>query len=131
MLISVTKNFVAPKFWMSKVGQRIMPILPLVYGLGLAFLGVCDCAIWQDKLVIGLIAGWASSHTFKLGKTSVLGWGVEDSDGDGIPDAPATPVVPAAAPAVVAPVVPVVPAATDTKPADPAPAATAVTEKKE
>lgn len=115
VVMAIGKNYIAPKFWTGKIGQRLLPVIPLALGIGGAFLGFCDCTTWQDKLAIGLIAGWASSHTFKLGKTSVLGWGIGDADGDGVPDAP-----PAPAPAPVAAPVPAPAPAPEAAPAAPA-----------
>ena len=82
------KGFLFPEFWKGRLGQRFLPLLPLALGLAGAFCGVCDCAVWQDKLLIGLIAGWASSNVFKIGRTSIMGYGLPDADGDGIPDSP-------------------------------------------
>jgi len=96
----------------TKIGQRVMPVLPVLLGISGAFVGLCDGAVWKDKLLIGLIAGWASSHTFKLGRTSIMAYGLDSDE----------------APAVV-PAIPVVPAPV-TVPEAPAPAP-AVAEKKE
>ena len=93
-------------FYDSRLGQRLLPLIPIVLGVAGAFAGLCDGKVWQDKLLIGLIAGWASSHTFKLGRTSVMGYGLPDADGDGIPDALESTAAPAntvAAPAPAAP----------------------------
>jgi len=66
-------------FFEGKLGQRLLPVLPVVFGLAGAFLGLGEGAKrWQDKIVLGLIVGFVSAHIFKLGKTSVLGYGVDD-----------------------------------------------------
>jgi len=85
------------EFWASRWGQRVLPIIPVVLGIGGGFAGLCDCNTWQDKLLIGLLAGFASAHIFKMGKTSVMGYGLPDLDGDGVPDAPAATITPAEA----------------------------------
>jgi hypothetical protein len=95
-------------FWDSRLGQRLLPILPVALGVAGAFAGLSDAHGWQDRLLVGLIAGWASAHTFKLGRTSLMGYGLPDADGDGIPD-----VLQQAAPNQAAPVAaPTNPAAT-------------------
>lgn len=117
VLMSLVKNLVLPKFWLGNIGQRLLPVLPIVLGVSGAFAGLCDCNGWQDKLLIGLIAGWASSHTFKLGKTSILGYGI-DGGSEETPSDPATPApaTPAPTPATpVAPAAPTTPATPDKK----------------
>ena len=76
-------------FWASHWGQRLLPVLPLVLGIGGGFLGLCDCATWQDKLLIGILAGFASANFFKVGKTTVLGYGLPEMGGGGAAEAPA------------------------------------------
>jgi hypothetical protein len=84
-------------FYNSRIGQRLLPVIPVALGVVGALAGFCDAVGWKDQVVIGLISGWASAHTFKLGRTSVMGYGLPDSDGDGIPDVlethPPAPVV--------------------------------------
>lgn len=80
VLITVIRA-VFPAFFASRLGQRILPVLPLVFGAGGALIGMCSNAkTWQEKLLIGLIAGFASSHLFKIGKTTVIGWGLPDKE---------------------------------------------------
>lgn len=68
-------------FFVSTSGQRILPILPLVFGVAGALAGVCDGVTeWQGRLMLGLIAGFAAGHLFKVGKTSLMGAGVEESE---------------------------------------------------
>jgi hypothetical protein len=65
-------------FFSSVVGQRFLPVMPLAFGVIGAQAGVCEGAsTWQGRCMIGLIAGFTAGHTFKVGKTSVMGSGVE------------------------------------------------------
>lgn len=69
-----------PKVFQSSIGQRFVPIIPLVLGIALAMAGLGEGATrWQDRMLMGLIAGFTASHLFKLGKTSLLGWGIEST----------------------------------------------------
>lgn len=64
-------------FFESGLGERLMPLLPLLLGVAGAFLGMCENApTGADKTGIGLVAGFAAGHLFKLGKTSVMGYGI-------------------------------------------------------
>jgi outer membrane biosynthesis protein TonB len=83
----------------SRNGQRFLPLLPLVLGVVGALLGACsNCSTWQEKVLIGLLAGFASSHFFKLGKTTVFGWGLPEpivsAEPDKVADEPAKPAEP-------------------------------------
>jgi len=82
-VISQTLKSLFPAFFAGKVGQRLMPVIPLVVGVGLALLGLCDAAHWQDRMLLGLLASFTASHLFKVGKTSFLGWGVEAAQDPG------------------------------------------------
>lgn len=91
-----------PKVWATSIGQRALPIMPIILGEIGAFIGVTDAEKWQDKMIVGLICGWAASNLFKVGRTSVLGYGIDVATPS--EPAPAAPVTPPAAPQVVAPV---------------------------
>lgn len=100
--ITQTLKTIAPKFFAGKIGQRLLPVIPLVLGIVGGVLGVPDGVTrMQDKIVIGIVAAFASSHLFKLGRTSVLGWGL--GSGEPAPPAtpPATPALPSDTPATV------------------------------
>ena len=65
-------------FFASSFGQRALPVIPLIFGIVGALAGVCDgVTTWQGKLMLGLIAGFAAGHLFTVGKTTLLGAGVE------------------------------------------------------
>lgn len=90
-------RLVFPGFYVSRLGQRLLPVLPLVLGVVGALLGMCSNApTWQEKVLVGIIAGFAASNLFKIGKTTVIGWGLPDkptSEAPKLPDGGAdTPV---------------------------------------
>jgi hypothetical protein len=75
VLTATIKQMFAP-FWETQVGNRLLPVFPLVFGVGLAFAGLREPSItsWQETLGIGLVAAFAASYIFKLGNTTLLGW---------------------------------------------------------
>jgi len=70
------------KFFRSTKGQRLLPVLPVVLGIVAAMVGIGEAKEalpqWQDKLVLGILAGFTAGQLFKAGKTSVFGWGIAD-----------------------------------------------------
>jgi len=69
------------EFFKGKVGQRLLPIMPVLLGVIAALVGIGDVgaeATWQNKLVLGIIAGFTAGQLFKAGKTSLFGWGIDD-----------------------------------------------------
>lgn len=86
------KEFFADKSW----GHRLLPILPLVFGMVGALAGVCEgVTTTGSKIMLGLIAGFLAGHGFKIGKTSVLGFGLGgDDEEEEKKDPPAPPVAP-------------------------------------
>jgi len=75
ILTTLVKRVFAP-FWEKPLGNRLLPIMPLVFGLTLAFLGLHEPEIktWQETLAIGLIASFGASYIFKFSHTTLLGW---------------------------------------------------------
>ena len=67
--------------------QRFMPLFPIVAAVIAALLGMASGKTWQEKVTIGIIIGAAAGQTFKLGKTTLMGKGLDPA-----PMAPATPV---------------------------------------
>lgn len=67
-------------FFKGKVGQRLLPVIPVLLGIAAAMAGIGDAGgpTWQSKLVFGVIAGFTAGQLFKAGKTSIFGWGIED-----------------------------------------------------
>lgn len=74
ILMTTLKRVFAP-FWETPLGNRLLPVFPLVFGVGLAFLGLHEPSIqtWQETLAIGLIAAFGAGYLFKVGSTSILG----------------------------------------------------------
>lgn len=67
-------------FFKGKIGQRLLPVLPVLLGIVAAMAGIGDAGedVWQSKLVLGVLAGFTAGQLFKAGKTSIFGWGIED-----------------------------------------------------
>lgn len=76
VLISGIK-MVAPGFFQTKAGQRLLPVLPPILGIGGAFAGFGPPGYnVQNKIMLGVIAGYVAAHSFKICKSSVLGFGL-------------------------------------------------------
>ena len=86
-----TLKMVFPTFFQGKLGQRLVPVIPLLFGVAGSMAGMCSGTRWQEKVMIGLIAGFAAGHSFKVGKTTLLGKGIDVDDPAPAPDAPAEP----------------------------------------
>lgn len=71
-------KMVVPKWASTKLGQRLTPIIPEVLGVGGALMGLGSGNTWQEKIAMGLMAGFAASKGFKVGKTTVLGKGISE-----------------------------------------------------
>lgn len=81
ILTALVKRLFQP-FWKKPLGNRLLPLVPLVFGLALAFAGLHEPEIktWQETLAIGLIASFASSHLYKIGKTTLLNGDKKEKD---------------------------------------------------
>jgi hypothetical protein len=78
-VVTTTLKSVFPGFFATKAGQRVLPILPLLLGVLGAFLGFASgSGAWQSQVVMGLLCGFAAANFFKIGKTTVMGWGLGD-----------------------------------------------------
>src|SRR5688572_24931222 len=65
------------KFFLTDLGQRIMPIIPLVIGVLLALAGLTEpMASKMDAAVFGMISGGIVGHAYKTGRTAVMGYGL-------------------------------------------------------
>lgn len=68
-------------FFTTKLGQRILPVAPIILGIGLAFLGMGTqgtAPTFADKFTVGLMSGLSAAMGWKLTKSTVLGQGVEE-----------------------------------------------------
>lgn len=75
-LTSTVRSTFKP-FFDAGLGERLLPLVPLILGVLGALMGISENAPGvEDKVGVGLIAGFTAGHIFKLGKTSVLGFGV-------------------------------------------------------
>lgn len=85
--------------------QRVLPLLPFVFSVGLAVLGVGTAGPLAERILLGILAGAVSGAAYKLFKTTVAGKGlaVEEPAPVQPPAAPVAPVVvaPSAAPPAV------------------------------
>ena len=77
-----TLKMAIPKWSSTKLGQRLMPVIPEVLGVVGALAGLSSGKTWQENVAIGLMAGFAASKGFKFGKTTLLGKGVKDKSGE-------------------------------------------------
>lgn len=74
-------------FFDAGMGERLLPLVPLILGILGALMGISENApTVADKVGIGLIAGFTAGHIFKLGKTSVLGYGVTKKPKKDLPE---------------------------------------------
>lgn len=86
----------AAPFFRSARGQRLLPALPLLLGLGFALGGIGTAGPWRDRVLFGILAGMTASAGFKFVRTTVWGKGIADALD---PEKPAdTPEAPAQAP---------------------------------
>ena len=80
-LISTARALMKEQFE-KPIVQRLLPIAPILLGIGLALLGFGSVegsdGGWQDCLVLGVVAGFAAGQLFKAGKTSLFGMGLKD-----------------------------------------------------
>lgn len=106
-LAAVISIFIGSLKWLfptlapSKFGQRYLPLFPVVVGVALALMGFGDPALaprWQDQVLLGALAGFASGHLFNMGKKSLFGMGVEEpaAPAPALPQPPEPPAPPPA-----------------------------------
>lgn len=80
-LISVLRS-VFREFFTGRIGERLLPVLPVVMGIVATLIGFGTAdemgGTWQDKVVLGSVVGFAAGQIFKMGRTSVFGWGLPD-----------------------------------------------------
>jgi len=78
-VVTATLKQILGKFFTSPVGQRLLPLIPLVLGVGLSLAGFHDGRMsrWQDLVIVGVLSGAFSGQIFKIGRTSLLGRGLD------------------------------------------------------
>ena len=76
------------EFFAGRIGQRILPVLPLAVAMILAALGLGEAEGMEglkDKLMLGFMAGITAGQLFKIGKTSAMGYGLPAKGGSSDP----------------------------------------------
>ena len=64
-------------FFDKSLGQRLLPLLPMVLGALLAVVGISEPMDSKlDAAVFGLISGGIVGHAYKTGRTAIMGYGV-------------------------------------------------------
>jgi len=93
VVISFARN-TAPTFFARRPVQRFLPLLPIILScaaFGLGFGDAGDTPTWQDRLVAAVLTGAAASATYKVGRTTVLGRGMDAEMPTAIPETASTP----------------------------------------
>lgn len=68
-------------FFSSKLGQRLLPIVPIILGVIGGLVGIADPAeTIVDKITVGFLSGLSAAVAYKLGKTTILGQGVKEKE---------------------------------------------------
>ena len=85
-------KLMAPDFAASKLGQRLMPVFPLVLGAVGGLLGAVSVTpdTRLDRAVLGLAIGGLTAQVFKVARTSLMAKGLDDPE-DKTPPAPQAP----------------------------------------
>lgn len=66
-------------FFATRAGARLLPLLPVIFGIVGALMGVCDgVTAWQDRVMLGALLGFTAGHVFKMGKQSIMGIGIPE-----------------------------------------------------
>lgn len=65
----------SPELFESHWGQRLLPLLPVLFGLLGGFLGAVDGPT-ASRLEQGFMAGLVAAMAYKTGKTTIAGSGV-------------------------------------------------------
>lgn len=78
--ITQTVKVIFPKTMKKKLVQRILPALPILLAVLGAVVGLSSGTTWQERIAFGVIIGALAGQTFKIGKTSLLGKGIEEPE---------------------------------------------------
>ena len=78
-MLSILKSVFA-EFFASNLGQRLLPVIPIVLGMFGGLLGLTAAVGLKAQLVAGFLTGISASFLFKVGKTTVLGQGIVEGE---------------------------------------------------
>jgi len=78
-ILSIAKS-VFSEFFASNLGQRVLPIIPIILGMFGGLLGLTAAATLKAQLISGFLTGISASFLFKVGKTTVLGQGIVEGE---------------------------------------------------
>lgn len=84
--LTMTLRFTVSGFFASKIGRRLLPLVPLSIGLLGAGAGLVQGSSAVERCVRGLLLGALAAHAFKATRTTVLGLG--------LPSRPSLPELP-------------------------------------
>lgn len=80
--ISATVRAVFSTFFAKPLGLRLLPILPVLLGVVGTLFGIADgletLAI-PERILLGAVVGFAAGHSYKIGKTTISGSGVNST----------------------------------------------------
>lgn len=66
-----------PRFWASTAGRRSLPLVPIAIAVAGSLAGLGVAGSWFSRLASGVLAGAIAAHGFKIGRTTLLGVGIE------------------------------------------------------
>lgn len=72
-IVSLIKKLAGPKFWQSNIGNRLLPILPILLGIALVYVPIPDTsyadtptsAKWVFGIILGALSVWVHNVFFK------------------------------------------------------------------
>ncbi|AKU92960.1 hypothetical protein [Vulgatibacter incomptus] len=74
-----------PRLWGSALGRRLLPLAPIAFAVAGSFAGLGSAGGWTSRLASGVLAGAIAAHGFKIGRTTLLGFGLDaPSDRQGV-----------------------------------------------
>ncbi len=68
-------------FFKKRIVKRFLPVIPVIISVIISALGLMDNEMeMKSRLFIGTMSGITAAYLFKLGKTTVMGAGVDEGD---------------------------------------------------